>query len=84
VKAMKDKDFSTCRRWVVDNISNDVSIVYRKMYETLSQDTVMKKKSIPSLVLAIAKYSRDIEIVPDQEINMLACLTEIMYDCEFQ
>jgi replication factor C small subunit len=84
VKAMKDKDFSTCRRWVVDNISNDVSIVFRKMYETMSQDTVMKKKSIPSLVLAIAKYSRDIETVPDQEINMLACLTEIMYDCEFQ
>lgn len=84
IKALKDKDFTTCRRWVVENINNDSSIVFRKLYDSMAKDSVMPKKYIPELVLCIAKYSRDIDVVPDQEINLLACLIEIMMTCEFK
>ena len=54
----------------------------RKLYDVLYDN--LKGGSIPEAVLIIAKYSRDIHIVPDQEINLLACLTEIMMECEFK
>lgn len=82
--ALKNKEFSTVRRWVVENVNNDISIVFRKLYESLAKEEVMKKSSIPELVLIIAKYSRDINVVPDQEVNLLACLIEIMMSCEFK
>jgi len=81
--AMKGKDYTTVRRWVVENVNNDISVVFRKIYDSLAVDKVMKKASIPELVLCIAKYSRDVDRIPDQEINLLACLTEVMYSCEF-
>ena len=82
--ALKNKEFTTVRRWVVENVNNDISLVFRRIYDSLAQESVMKKSSIPELVLCIAKYSRDIEVVPDQEINLLACLIEIMMSCEFK
>jgi hypothetical protein len=57
-------------------------MVMRKIYDSIYG--VMKPASIPEAVLIIAKYMRDIQIVPDQEVNMLACLTEIMMSCEFK
>ena len=54
----------------------------RKIYDSMYG--VLKPASIPEAVLIIAKYMRDIQIVPDQEVNMLACLTEIMMSCEFK
>jgi len=82
--ALKNREFTTVRRWVVENVNNDISLVFRRIYDSLAQESVMKKSSIPELVLCIAKYSRDIEVVPDQEINLLACLIEIMMSCEFK
>jgi len=82
--ALKNREFTTVRRWVVENVNNDISLVFRRIYDSLAQESVMKKSSIPELVLCIAKYSRDIDIVPDQEINLLACLIEIMMSCEFK
>jgi len=54
----------------------------RKVYDSLY--VVLKPASIPEAVLIIAKYMNSIPIVPDQEINLLACLTEIMMGCEFK
>jgi DNA polymerase III delta prime subunit len=82
VRALKNKEFTTVKKWVVDNIDNDPAIVMRKIYDVL-YDT-LKGPSIPEAVLIIAKYMRDISIVADQEINLLACLTEIMMACEFK
>ena len=80
--ALKQKDFKTVKIWVVQHMDNDPSMIMRKIYDNLYG--VLKPASIPEAVLVIAKYMRDISNVPDQEINMLACLTEIMMTCEFQ
>ena len=63
-------------------MDSDPSMVMRKIYDSLYE--VLKPAAIPEAVLIIAKYMRDISIVPDQEVNMLACLTEIMMSCEFK
>ena len=82
VRSLKNKEFTVVRKWVVDNINNDPTTVMRKLYDSLYDN--LKGASVPEAVLIIAKYSRDIHIVPDQEINLLACLTEIMMSCEFK
>ena len=82
LSALKQKDFKTVKEWVVQHMDNDPSMVMRKIYDNLYG--VLKPNSIPEAVLVIAKYMRDISNVPDQEINMLACLTEIMMTCEFK
>tara|TARA_Y100000385_G_scaffold279743_1_gene329827 strand:+ start:845 stop:1786 length:942 start_codon:yes stop_codon:yes gene_type:complete len=82
IRSLKAKEFTIVRKWVVDNINNDPVTVMRKLYDVLYDN--LKGGSIPEAVLIIAKYSRDIQIVPDQEINLLACLTEIMMSCEFK
>ncbi len=82
IRSLKAKEFTIVRKWVVDNINNDPVTVMRKLYDVLYDN--LKGGSIPEAVLIIAKYSRDIHIVPDQEINLLACLTEIMMECEFK
>ena len=80
--ALKKKDFKSVKVWVVQHLDNDPSMVMRKIYDSLYG--VLQPTSIPEAVLIIAKYMKDITIVPDQEINMLACLTEIMMSCEFK
>ena len=82
VRALKNKEFTIVKKWVVDNIDNDPALVMRKIYDILYDN--LKAPSIPEAVLIIAKYMRDINIVADQEINLLACLTEIMMSCEFK
>jgi replication factor C small subunit len=82
VRALKNKEFTTVKKWVVENIDNDPALVMRKIYDALYG--TLKGPSIPEAVLIIAKYMRDINIVADQEINLLACLTEIMMGCEFK
>ena len=82
LSSLKKKEFTNVKNWVVQHMDNDPSMVMRKVYDNIYG--VMKPASIPEAVLIIAKYMRDIAIVPDQEINMLACLTEIMMSCEFK
>ena len=82
MKAMKNKEFMTVRKWTVDNLNNEPDLVYRKIYDACYN--VLKGPSIPEAVLIVAKYLRDVEHVPDQEINLLACLTELMMSCEFK
>ena len=79
--ALKGKDFSGMRKWVAENIDNDHVRLYRQIYDTLNNR--FEKKSIPAAVLTIADYSYKSAFVADQEVNMVACLTEMMMDCEF-
>ncbi|MGA1402277.1 MAG: AAA family ATPase, partial [Candidatus Nanopelagicaceae bacterium] len=80
VSSLKNKEFTVVRKWVVDNINNDPTMVMRKLYDVLYDR--LKSNSIPEAVLIIGKYQYQIAFVADQEINLLACLTEIMMSCE--
>ena len=82
LSSLKKKQFTDVKNWVVQNMDNDPTMVMRKVYDSLY--VVLKHASIPEAVLIIAKYMNSIPIVPDQEINLLACLTEIMMSCEFK
>ena len=82
IQNLKKKNFTEVRKWVVDNLDNDTRVLLRRIYDTLYQSLV--PASIPAAVLIIAKYQYQIAFVADQEINMLACLTEIMVECEFK
>ena len=80
--ALKQKDFKTVKGWVVQHMDTDPTTIFRKIYD--STYTVLKPASNPEAVLIIARYMKDATIVADNEINLLACLTEIMMSCEFK
>jgi len=82
IKNLKEKNFSEVRKWCVNNLDNDPSVLLRRIYDSLYESLV--PSSIPAAVLVIAKYQYQIAFVADQEINMLACLTEIMVECNFK
>jgi DNA polymerase III delta prime subunit len=82
VKHLKEKNFTEVRKWVVSNLDNDSTVILRRVYDTLYDALV--PASIPAAVLIIAKYQYQIAFVADQEINLLAALTEIMVECEFK
>ena len=79
--ALKKKDFNTMRKWVAENIDNDHVRLYRQIYDSLYSK--FAKPSIPQAVLTIAEYPYKAAFVADQEVNMVACLTELMMECEF-
>jgi DNA polymerase III delta prime subunit len=81
-QSLKAKDFSKVRKWVVDNLDNDPSVLIRSIYDAIY--THLEGSGIAAAVLIIAKYQFQSGFVADQEINMLACLTEIMVECEFK
>ena len=82
IKNLKDKNFPEVRKWVVSNLDNDASHLLRKIYDACYECLV--PASIPAAVLVIAKYQYQCAFVADQEINLLAALTEIMLECEFK
>ena len=82
VKNLKEKNFPEVRKWVVSNLDNDSSVLLRRIYDALNNALV--PNTIPAAVLIIAKYQYQIAFVADQEINLLAALTEIMVECKFK
>ena len=82
IKNLKAKNFPEVRKWVNNNMDNDTSVLFRRIYDNLYKSLV--PNTIPAAVLTIAKYQYQMAFVADQEINMLACLTEIMVECEFK
>jgi DNA polymerase III delta prime subunit len=82
IRSMKNKEFTTVRKWVVNNMDSDPNTIIRKIYNSLTE--VLEGSSIPPAVLVLAKYQYQIAFVADQEINLLACLTEIMVECKFK
>lgn len=81
VKNLKDKNFGEMRKWCVANSDIEPARIYRKIYDGLYE--YMKPHSIPQAVVTIGKYQYQAAFVADQEINLVACLTELMVDCEF-
>jgi DNA polymerase III delta prime subunit len=82
VKALKVKDFGTARKWVTNNVDSDSATILRKIYDNMYD--FLKPESIPPAVLVLAKYQYQAAFVADQEINLVACLTEFMIECEFK
>jgi len=82
VGALKGKEFGVARKWVNSNLDNDPNAILRTVYDSLYD--ALKPSSIPQAVLIIAKYQYQSAFVADQEINLLAALTEIMVECEFK
>ena len=82
IKNLKEKNFAEVRKWCVHNLDNDPTVLFRRIYDSLYESLV--PSTIPAAVLVIAKYQYQMAFVADQEINMLACLTEIMVECEFK
>ena len=79
---LKEKDFKSIRKWVANNLDNDPSRMYRKIYDALYED--IQPQTVPHLVLATADYSYKSAFVADQEINMLAFMIEIMTQVQFK
>ena len=82
VTYLKNKEFSDMRKWVVNNLDNDPVKIFRKIYDTLY--TNLEPSTIPHAVLIIADYQYKSAFVADQEINLVACLTELMSQVKFK
>ena len=82
ITLLKEKDFTSMRKWVVNNLDNDPVVVFRRIYDTMYEN--LESETIPHAVLILADYSYKSAFVADQEINLVACLTEIMSQCKFK
>ena len=82
MEAMKNKEFSTVRKWVAQNVDGDSSQgIFRKIYDTASE--YIKPQSIPLVVITVADYQYKSAFVADHEINLMAMLTELMVEVEW-
>ena len=82
VSLLRSKKFNDVKKWVQQNLDNDPVSIMRNLYDSLS--TVMEGPSVAAAVLIIAEYQYKSAFVVDQEINLLACLTQLMLECEFK
>jgi hypothetical protein len=81
IRFLKEKDFTNTRKWVAENIDTDATAIFRTLYDTASM--YVSKNSVPGLVLILAKYQYQAAFVADHEINLMACLTEMMIEMEY-
>jgi len=79
---LKDKNFKLMRQWVVDNLDSDPASLFRKIYDNMNDH--IDPSSIPQLVLILADYQYKNSFVADHELNLVACLTEIMAGVKFK
>jgi len=79
---IKHKDFKRMRQWVADNMDTEPASVFRKIYDNMNE--YIEPKSIPQLVLILADYQYKNAFVADHELNLVACLTEIMAGVEIK
>ena len=82
IKNLKTKNFPEVRKWVNSNLDNDSTVLLRRVYDALYE--VLDGPSIAAAVLIVSKYQYQSAFVADQEINLLAALTEIMVECTFK
>ena len=80
--AMKGKNFTEARKWVVSNLDNSQTELFRKIYDGLYD--YVTPSSIPQAILILADYQHKAAFVADQEINLTACIVELMMECEFK
>ena len=82
IAILKEKRFNDMRKWVIQNLDKEPSALFSTVYEILYK--YLQPQSIPQAVLVIAGYQYKAAFVADQEINMVACLTEVMANCKFK
>ena len=82
IRAMKARDYKTVKEWVTQHMDHDPNQVIRRIYDVIHEHAT--GRSIPNIVIIIAKYQYQIQFVADQEINTLACLIEIMTGVEWK
>ena len=82
LSSLKNKKFNDVKKWVTQNLDSDPTSIMRKLYDNLS--TVMDGPSVAAAVLIIAEYQYKSAFAVDQEINLLACLTQLMLECNFK
>ena len=82
VKSIKEKDLGSARKWVVNNIDNDVASMLRKLYDSLYDS--LKPSSVPQMIISIGTWQYRSAFMADNEIVMMCCITEIMSDAEFK
>lgn len=80
--SLKNKDFKSMRRWVVDNMDTEPQAIFRKIYDSMSE--YLQPQSIPQVVLILADYQYKNAFVADHELNVVACMTEIMASAEWK
>jgi replication factor C small subunit/replication factor C subunit 2/4 len=81
INLIKDKNFTEVRKWVAEN-GSDNNTIYRKLYDTCAD--YFTPRYIPQLILTISQYQYQSAFSADQEINLSACLADIMTNCEFK
>ena len=79
---MKNKDFSSVRKWAAMNAETSPTEIYRKIYDGLTDN--LENQSIPEAILILAESQYRSAFVADQEINMMACLVQLMMSCAFK
>ena len=82
MQSLKDKEFTNVRKWIVHNLDNDAVRIFRRVYDSLYD--YMDGSTIPHVVVILAEYQYKASFVSDQEINLLACMTEIMGQAKFK
>ena len=82
ITSLKAQEFTNVRKWIVHNLDNDPVHIYRRIYDNLYNHATAG--TIPHAVLILSKYQYQSAFVADQEINLLACLTEIMVDVKWK
>ena len=82
MESLKKQEFTNVRKWIVNNLDNDPVRIYRRFYDSLYD--YIDKSTIPHAVVILAEYSYKSAFVADQEINLLACMTEIMAQVKFK
>lgn len=82
ISCLRNKDFKGMRKWVVDNLDMDTTAIFRGVYDSMNAN--VQPKSIPQLVLTLADYQYKDAFVADHELNVVACMTEVMAQVEFK
>lgn len=82
IDALKNKEFSVVRKWVAQNVDGEVTPLFRKIYDTMSD--FVAPQSVPQVVVTMADYQYKSAFVADQEINFMAFLTELMVEVEWK
>ena len=82
IRFLKEKEFTNVRRWIVNNLDNDPVRIFRRVYDSLYEN--LDGSTIPHAVVILAEYQYKSAFVSDQEINLLACMTELMGQVKFK
>ena len=81
MQSLKEKEFTNVRKWIVNNLDNDPVRIFRRVYDSLYDH--LDGSTIPHAVVILAEYQQKADFVSDHEINLLACMTELMGQVKF-